>query len=127
MARPPAEDPLIPVPVRLPTSLAMSLKAQATAQGVSLSDVLRSHLTLEDAKPLGKPRPRRRDKKLAAVSGADPVLLREIAGIGNNMNQLARSVNAGLLAGTTIESVHILAILKSIEQEIQSIGKRHAH
>jgi hypothetical protein len=127
MARPPAEDPLIPLPVRLPTSLVLSLKAQATDKGTSVSDVLRSHLTLEDAKPLGKPRPRRRDKKLGAVSGADPVLLREIAGIGNNMNQLARSVNAGLLSGTTIQLVHILSILKSIEQEIQSIGKRHAH
>lgn len=127
MARPPADDPLIPLPVRLPTSTVERLRDQATAAGCSLSDVLRSHLTLADAKPLGKPRPRRREpKKLGAVSGADPVLLRELASVGNNMNQLARSVNSGLLGGTPIECVQILASLRAIEQEIMLIGERHA-
>lgn len=128
MARPNSQDPLIPCPVRLPASLVQGLRAQAAAAGCSLSDVLRSHLTLEDAKPLGKPRPRRREpKKLGAVSGADPVLLRELASIGNNMNQLARSVNVGLLGGTPIECVQILVSLRSIEQKIMLIGEHHAY
>lgn len=127
MARPNVDDPLIPLPVRLPTSLVERLRDQAAAAGCSVSDALRSHLTLAEAKPLGKPRPRRREpKKLGAVSGADPVLLRELASIGNNMNQLARTVNAGLLAGSPIECVQILASLRSIEQQIMLIGERHA-
>lgn len=127
MPRPTAGDPLIPLPVRLPTSTVERLREQATAAGCSLSDVLRSHLTLAEAKPLGKPRPRRREpKKLGAVSGADPVLLRELASFGNNMNQLARSVNSGLLGGTPIECIQILSSLRAIEQEIMAISERHA-
>lgn len=128
MPRPPADDPLIPLPVRLPESTVERLRAQALAAGCTVSDVLRSHLTLAEAKPLAKPRPRRREnKKLGAVSGADPELLREIASVGNNMNQLARSVNHGLLVGTQMECIEILAILRSIEQEMMLVCRRHAH
>ena len=128
MARPNAEDPLIPCPVRLPTSLVQRLRAQAEIAGCSMSDVLRAHLTLADAKPLGNPRPRRRQhKKLGIVSGADPALLRNLSSIGNNMNQLARAVNVGLLGGTPIECVQILATLRAIEQEITSIAERYEH
>ena len=128
MARPNAEDPLIPCPVRLPTSLVQRLRAQAETSGCSMSDVLRAHLTLADAKPLGNPRPRRRQhKKLGIVSGADPALLRNLSSIGNNLNQLARSVNTGILGGTPIECVQILSILRAIEQEITSIAERHEH
>ena len=128
MARQNAEDPLIPCPVRLPTSLVQRLRAQAEIAGCSMSDVLRAHLTLADAKPLGNPRPRRRQhKKLGIVSGADPALLRNLSSIGNNMNQLARAVNAGSLGGTPIECVQILATLRAMEQQIVDIAKRHEH
>jgi plasmid stability protein len=116
------------MPVRLPTSTVERLRVQAAASGCSLSDALRAHLTLAEAKPLGKPRPRRREpKKLAAVSGADPELMRELAGLGNNMNQLARSVNGGLLGGKPIECLQILASMRAIEREIMLIADRHAH
>lgn len=124
MPRPPADDPLIPLPVRLPTTTVEQLRREARAAGCSVSDVLRSYLTLADAKPLGKPRPRKREpQKLGAVSGADPALLRELAGIGNNINKLARSVSAGLLVGTPIESVRLLTVLRGIEQELMRIGE----
>jgi hypothetical protein len=126
MARPNADDPLIPLPVRLPRSAVERLREQATAAGCSLSDVLRSHLTLADAKPLGKPRPRRREPKKLGTVSADPVLLRELASIGNNINQLARNVNSGLLGGTPIDCVLVLASLRAIEQQIMLIGERHA-
>jgi hypothetical protein len=127
MARPPSDDPLIPVPVRLPTSLVERLRERADSTGRSLSDVLRSHLTLAEARPLGLPRPRRREpKRLGAVSGADPLLLRELAGLGNNMNQLARSVNTCLIGGAPIERVQILSVLLSIERQLSVIAERHA-
>ncbi len=127
MARSPALDPLIPLPVRLPTSLVERLRAQADAAGVTLSDVLRSHLTLAEAKPLAKPRPQFRPKKLGEVSGADPQLLRQIASIGNNVNQLARTVNAGLLGGSGIENAELLLHLASIERHLGTLTKSHAH
>lgn len=128
MARPIAPDPLIPLPVRLPTSLVNHLRARAKAANLTVSDVLRSHLTLSEAKQLAKPRPQfRPKKKLGAVSGADPVLMRQIAGIGNNLNQLARTVNAGLLGGSGIENADLLLHLASIERHLNALAKSHAH
>jgi len=128
MARRPSTDPLIPVPVRLPASLAAHLRALADAGGCTVSDALRAHLSLDAAKPLGKPRPRRREpKRLGAVSGADPALMRALASIGNNLNQIARATNGAALAGTPIDVVRILASLKAIEQEIMLMGECHAH
>ena len=77
-----ADDPLVLLPLRVPASLRAVLVAQATEAGSTLSDALRSHLTLAAAKPLGKPVPRRRQpQRLAAVSGADPELIRQVADI----------------------------------------------
>ena len=103
------------------------LRAEAEAAGVTLSDVLRSHLTLAEAKPLAKPRPQFRPKKLGEVSGADPALMRQIAGIGNNLNQLARSVNAGLLGGSGVNTVEILMRMEAMERHLDAISRHHAH
>lgn len=119
MPRPNAKDPLIPLPVRLPASTVERLRAQAEYQGCSVSDVLRAHLTLEGAKPLGKPKPRKRaPKKLGSVSEIDPTLAREIASIGNNINQIARVINQGLLNGSTMDSIKLLVVLQAIDQRI---------
>jgi hypothetical protein len=45
----------------------------------------------------------------------DPVLLRQLAGIGNNLNQIARVVNT---KGQAIDRVHIVAGLAAIERQI---------
>lgn len=119
MPRPNTKDPLIPLPVRLPASTVERLRAQAEEHGCSVSDVLRAHLTLEDAKPLGKPKPRKRSpKKLGAISEIDPTLVREIASIGNNINQIARVINKGVLNGSTIDSIKLLVALQAIDQRI---------
>jgi hypothetical protein len=86
---------------------------------VTLADVLRQHLTLAEAKPLAKPVPRKRPpKKLGSASGVDPVLLCNLAGIGNNLNQLARAVNVGALTGNYCSSLYVLAELRALEQQI---------
>jgi len=121
MPRPSASDPLIPLPVRLPTSTVERLRRQALDTGFSLSDVLRSHLTLSEAKPLGKPIPRRRAPMLAPVSGIDPVLLRQLASIGSNVNQIAHQVNSGALAGTTLDMLAVLIELQQIERHLRAI------
>jgi hypothetical protein len=126
MARPNAEDPLIPLPVRLPTSTVKRLRAQATAAGCSLSDVLRSHLTLAEAKPLGKARPVKQQKYTGKLNKADPELMRALAGIGNNLNQLAHGVNHSNLLGEPIARVHILSILRNIEQKLEALAAQNA-
>jgi len=55
--------------------------------------------------------------KLPSVS---PVLLRQLAGIGNNLNQIARKVNAG----TGHDRVQIVAALMAIDAGLERL--RHA-
>ena len=105
-------DPLVVVPVRLPQSVALLLKATAEAEGVSMSDVLRSRLSHEAIKPLGRPSPRKRPV-VAAVPKVDPALLRELARIGNNLNQIGRWCNT--YKGEA-DAVQVLRALVAIER-----------
>jgi hypothetical protein len=121
MSRPRADDPLLPVTLRLPRSLQAQLRAQAAAAGVTLSDVVRSRFDAAEAKPLGKPTPRRRPPKLASVSGLDPLVARTVVAMGNNMNQIARQLNAQAKgAPEVLTAVEVLARMTSIDR---SLGK----
>ena len=112
-------DPLVLLPVRVRKSTHDSLRAIAAEGGVTLSDVLRAHLTLAAEKPLGQPIPRRRPpRKLGSVSRSDPELLREVAAISGNLNQIARAVNTGAVAGTAVQAIELLVLLLSIERQI---------
>lgn len=127
MPRPPADDPLLPCHVRLPSSLVEKLQSLAVTKGVTFSDVLRANLSPAEAKPLGNPRPTRRPKSLKPTSGADPVLIRRVAAIGNNVNQIARGVNTDVLLGTPIQVVQLLSILGGIEHSLQQLVAANAH
>ena len=117
-----ADDPLVLLPLRVPASLRAVLVEQANAAGSTLSDALRSHLTLAAAKPLGKPVPRRRQpQRLAAVSGADPELVRQVAAIGSNLNQIARAANTVAINGKQIEIIELLVLLRSIERKVDCL------
>lgn len=124
MPAPRSADPLVHVPLRLPLSVVQDLRAKAVRAGVTLADTVRQHLTLSEAKPLGMPVPRRRAKSLGEVSESDPVLLRSIAGIGNNVNQLARAVHVGELTGDLITALHVLVELRAIEQQLDRLGRK---
>ncbi|MDP5132009.1 MAG: MobC family plasmid mobilization relaxosome protein [Paraglaciecola sp.] len=54
----------------------------------------------------------------------DPDLLRQLAAIGNNVNQLAKQVNSGQLG--TGQVVQILASLDAIEQQLYALRTDHA-
>lgn len=60
----------------------------------------------------------------AQVPPVDPALLRQLAGIGNNINQIARSVNAKL---TPIESVEVIARLTAIERGLNELREGFTH
>ena len=63
-----------------------------------------------------KPAARRR----TPVPKADPALLRQIAGIGNNLNQVARRVNSGEWGA--VERVQVIAVLMAMERALQAIS-----
>jgi hypothetical protein len=55
-------------------------------------------------------------------SSISPALLRQLAGMGNNLNQIARRVNAG--GGTGHDRVQIVAALMAIDAGLERL--RHA-
>jgi hypothetical protein len=110
------DDPLVTLPLRVRASLRDELRALAEKQNCTLSDALRAHLTLAAAKPLGKPAPRRRvPDRLADVGSVPPELLRQLAAIGSNLNQIARAVNSQGLAAKPLQVLELLTLLRAIE------------
>ena len=53
----------------------------------------------------------------------DPALLRALAGIGNNLNQIARRVNSGEWG--PLDTVKIVAALAAIEREVSEVRALH--
>ena len=74
------------ITIRLPIALKHSLKAEAEARGLNLSDYLRSKLSGETAPILRRPQPR--------ISSIDRGLLVELSRIGTNLNQAVRRLNS---------------------------------
>lgn len=62
---------------------------------------------------LGQKRPRRAER-------VDPALLRQLAGVGNLLNQIARRINSGQWSYG--DRVEILAALWHIEKRLQDIN-----
>lgn len=49
----------------------------------------------------------------------DPALLRQLAGIGNNINQIARRVNSGEWGA--VDRVAVIAALSAVERELSEL------
>lgn len=114
------EDTYVPwktIGIRLPPDTADKLKDEAANLGVTVSDVLRSYIKDEQIKPLGRPRPVKSIPN-RAYTPADPALVRELAKIGNNLNQLARWANT---YKSNIEAVQILSQLGAIERDLKKM------
>ncbi len=112
-------DPLVLVPLRLPKSLIDAARNEAEATGVTLSDAVRARIASSAVKLLGKPRVRRRvalppDR----VQRADPALVRQVAAIGSNLNQIARAANISALNGAPIQVIPLLTQLCAIERQL---------
>jgi hypothetical protein len=57
----------------------------------------------------------------------DPALLRQLAGLGNNLNQIARQVNTATVAGGALPAVQICAALAAIERELRRLREAYSH
>ena len=62
------------------------------------------------------------DRPKVTPPPVDPALLRQLAGIGNNINQIARVVNRD---GDPIDRAQVLAQLAGIERELVALRRAH--
>lgn len=125
MARPSKSDSekLVTFSVRIEPQLKERILEKSKAVGCTQADVLRTHLALDEVKPLGKVRPRARQPiELGKVSKADPDLMRKMGGMSVNLNQIAHGVNSDLLAGTGINNVKLMVELASIGEQLRQIS-----
>ena len=82
---------------RLPMDVAESWRTAARAAGLSISDWLRAQVRVDgqDTVITYKPSPQKVPKRREHVP-VDPALVRAVATAGNNLNQIARRLNATL-------------------------------
>lgn len=62
-------------------------------------------------------------RDLRVTPAADPQLLRQLASIGNNLNQIARKVNTNEWAA--LDRVHVVGALAGIERELAQLRDMH--
>jgi hypothetical protein len=62
-------------------------------------------------------------RQTQAPEPADPALLRQLAGIGNNLNQIARRVNSGEWGA--VDKVQVIAALAAVERELAELRALH--
>lgn len=85
-----------------------SLRAKASAAGVSLSSLLRAAIV-------------RTRTWMAAATDVERARTRQLARIGNNLNQIARWANRHKSAA---DAVAVIAHLVAIERELRSLSRR---
>ena len=96
---------------RLPKEVADDWHAQAESVGKSLSDWIRSAIDEQQQTGIASPAKAPKRKNYTPV---DPDLLRQVAMIGNNLNQLARIANSFI----TIDSINLLSSLSSLRHDL---------
>ncbi len=104
------------VSLRIDPVTATEWRDRATASGLSVSDWIRA--AVDAGQQTHLPTPQRRSARVRDTSNdADPVLMRQLAGMSNNLNQIARALNECRLIGSPVQVVEVLALLRSIEAE----------
>ncbi len=91
------------------------LKARAENSQTSMAELMRNALGLVEAK---RPRP---------TPKADPQLIRQIAGIGNNLNQIAHRLNRDAVMGFMLpmDALALASELVTIERQLSRILEAH--
>lgn len=88
-------------------------QTMAVAADLPLSDLLRQRM---DQPVVAAPRRRQRQLRTEA---ANPALLRQLAAMGNNLNQIARVVNSAGLKPT--DTALLLSYLAGVQDELRLI------
>jgi hypothetical protein len=98
---------------RLPKSVANQWRKRAERAGISLSDFVRRAVDSDQTTGISGPIKRRRRN----YTPADPELIKHLARIGNNLNQIARYVNTK----SGVDSVELLAQLNALRRDFLSL------
>lgn len=99
--------------LRLDPATLAKWRLGASDEGLTLSDWLRAKVDADQQTHISPARSRReRDPRHLA----DPVLMRQLAALGSNLNQIARAVNECRLVGSSVHLVELLTLLRSIEE-----------
>ena len=59
------------------------------------------------------------------IREVDPQLLRQLASIGNNLNQIARIMNQQSKANSAIDRIAVITALAGVERELQRLHDGH--
>ena len=102
-----AERRTVRVHARVSPAEIADWRAKAAAAGVPLSDLLRQAMA-------------RTRTWTAAAAGAERERTRQLARIGNNLNQLARWANANASAA---DAVAVIANLVAFERELRTVAR----
>ena len=105
------------VTLRLPEQTAERWWQQADAMELSLSDWVRLHVDGAAAVQTGQRRQQRRLRTLTA----DPDLLRQLAALGSNVNQIARVLNS--IGLTPADHAQLLGELAAIQRELHRLAE----
>ncbi|MGL4756390.1 MAG: MobC family plasmid mobilization relaxosome protein [Aeromonadaceae bacterium] len=60
-----------------------------------------------------------RPARSSRLPSIDPVLLRQLAGMGNNLNQIARKINGGQWSGA--DRVQVISVLMAIDAGLERL------
>ena len=105
---------------RLPEDVANSWTEAAKKSEMSLTDFIRSQVKVDGVDSLA---PRRKTPvPKVRYTKVDPAIVRELAKIGNNLNQLSRWANT---YKTGADAVQVLQVLAGIEHEIKAAMDAH--
>ena len=98
------------ISLRIDKPTAAEWRERAAASGLSVSDWIRG--SVDAGQQTNLPTPQRRPVRVRDTSNdADPALMRQLAALGSNLNQIARSLNECRLVGAPVQLVEVLALL----------------
>ncbi|MBF7691738.1 plasmid mobilization protein [Acinetobacter pollinis] len=63
--------------------------------------------------------------KQSKILEVDPKLLRQLSGIGNNLNQIARLINQQSKSNSVIDRIAVITALSGIEKELKRLHIDH--
>ena len=104
--------------LRLSPETLLNWRTQAEAANLSLSDWLREKVDASEMTGLPPPSSGYGQSNVLAI---DPLLVQQLAQIGNNLNQLARALNTSKKIGHPIDVAQALTVLVAIEQQISPV------
>lgn len=110
------------ISLRLPVSVCQAWKDAAASAGLCLGDWVRTQIAVDgvDQVVSKKPTPRKvPDLAKRRFVPADPALINQVARLGNNLNQIARSINRSGLEAS--DQFQLLEQLLLIQQQLERL------